>query len=473
MIRRDDIFSTTWKALEAGGSRLGHALLDRRLRLGITGLRGAGKTVFCTALIELITGGRDWDERFPLLSRERRPIAGRVLPVPGWKPFPIEEMRAGLQAATPDWPPPTAEPTATRIEFDIPADGLWRRLGISGRRIDIEIVDYPGEWLLDLALLKADFASWSRETLRLIDLSPTRAALSRDWRAEVAAVDLSAHLPDDALYSLHRGYVEFLRRCRFSDPPLYLLAPGQFIRPPADIRAETDFHFFPASPADERKAGRGSALAELEARYQRYRRRVREFYERSFQGIDAQVVLVDVLEALNQGPESFADLQRALRLCMESFDYGPSNPILRWFRPSVARIAFAATKADQVTRNQWNNHRLLLEKLLSEQVRRARAGRVEIEFFSVASVRGTREVKRMFRDRPISMLQGRKKGAPEDIIEIYPGEVPADLPGPDYWQRPHRFVDFLPWRDGDAAGEAAAPAEQIGLDELLDFLLRK
>lgn len=471
MIRRNDILSTTWKALEAGGSMLGHALLDRRLRLGITGLRGAGKTVFCTALISLITSGRDWDDRFPLLSRARRPIDGRILPLEGWKPFPYDRMRESIEASDPDWPPPTAEPTATRIEFEIPAEGILRQLGLPGRRIDIEIVDYPGEWLLDLPLLRLDFTDWSRETLRLIEQSPTRSALAREWLADLATADLSGRASDDLIYQLHRGYVEFLRRCRFASSPLYLLAPGQFIRPPGDIREDKEFHFFPAPAAAGDHPVRGGTLAELEARYLRYRRHVRDFYERSFRRIDAQIVLVDVLEALNQGQESFIDLQRALRLCMDSFDYGPTNPILRWFRPSISRIAFAATKADQVTRNQWNNHRLLVERLLPDQVRRARAGGIAVEFFSVASVRGTREVKRMFQERPISMLQGRKKGAPDQLIEIYPGEVPGDIPGSDYWQRPHRFVDFLPWRAG--GGGEVAPPDQIGMDELLDFLLKR
>ena len=29
----------------------------------------------------------------------------------------------------------------------------------------LDIVDYPGEWLLDLALLDAGYAEWSRQTI--------------------------------------------------------------------------------------------------------------------------------------------------------------------------------------------------------------------------------------------------------------------------------------------------------------------
>ena len=33
------------------------------------------------------------------------------------------------------------------------------------RTVHLDIVDYPGEWLLDLALLDKDYAAWSREAL--------------------------------------------------------------------------------------------------------------------------------------------------------------------------------------------------------------------------------------------------------------------------------------------------------------------
>ena len=52
----------------------------------------------------------------------------------------------------------------------------------------IDIVDYPGEWLLDLPLLEKSFAQWSRETLAAA-ATPARAPLAADWAQYVTAID--------------------------------------------------------------------------------------------------------------------------------------------------------------------------------------------------------------------------------------------------------------------------------------------
>jgi predicted YcjX-like family ATPase len=40
------------------------------------------------------------------------------------------------------------------------------------RELTLDIVDYPGEWLLDLPLLRTSYEDWSAETIRL---SPARS----------------------------------------------------------------------------------------------------------------------------------------------------------------------------------------------------------------------------------------------------------------------------------------------------------
>lgn len=44
----------------------------------------------------------------------------------------------------------------------------------------LEIVDYPGEWLLDLPMLAQDYLSWSRQMTGL--LQGQRAEWSARWR---------------------------------------------------------------------------------------------------------------------------------------------------------------------------------------------------------------------------------------------------------------------------------------------------
>ena len=55
---------------------------------------------------------------------------------------------------------------------------IWQKLG--NGRIRLDILDYPGEWLLDLPLLKKTYVEWSNETLKLLKCPP-RASVSQDF----------------------------------------------------------------------------------------------------------------------------------------------------------------------------------------------------------------------------------------------------------------------------------------------------
>ena len=53
-------------------------------------------------------------------------------------------------------------------------------LGIFGaltgvRTVHLDIIDYPGEWLLDLALMDKTYADWAEETLTRIAARPAVA----------------------------------------------------------------------------------------------------------------------------------------------------------------------------------------------------------------------------------------------------------------------------------------------------------
>ena len=49
-----------------------------------------------------------------------------------------------------------------RVDIEYERKGGWRTGPAS---LALDIVDYPGEWLLDLALLDAGYAEWSRQTI--------------------------------------------------------------------------------------------------------------------------------------------------------------------------------------------------------------------------------------------------------------------------------------------------------------------
>ena len=57
------------------------------------------------------------------------------------------------------------------------------------RRLTLDLVDYPGEWLLDLPLLSKSYEQWSAESLALSRREP-RARLARTtFRGVLSQVD--------------------------------------------------------------------------------------------------------------------------------------------------------------------------------------------------------------------------------------------------------------------------------------------
>ena len=59
---------------------------------------------------------------------------------------------------------------------------LVRKRAIGRGRLNLDIVDYPGEWLLDLALLKKSYAEWSADAFTM-SREPHRTKLAAEWHA--------------------------------------------------------------------------------------------------------------------------------------------------------------------------------------------------------------------------------------------------------------------------------------------------
>jgi len=139
-------------------------LVAPTVRLGVTGLARSGKTVFITALVHnLIAGGR-----LPFFNAAAQ---GRVLraylepqPDDAVPRFAYEKHLADLTAGPPSWPESTRRISQLRLTLEYASTRFWKRQ-LGRERLHIDIVDYPGEWLLDLPLLRLDYAAWSRTAI--------------------------------------------------------------------------------------------------------------------------------------------------------------------------------------------------------------------------------------------------------------------------------------------------------------------
>ncbi|MBA2780146.1 YcjX family protein [Billgrantia kenyensis] len=441
---------------------------DRQLRLAVTGLSRSGKTAFLTSLVNQLRHA-GLEARLDLMPAAR---AGRLLgarrvsqPDLGVPRFPYDQAMAALDGEPPRWPEPTRGISELRLSIRYrPARRSLLRSETA--ELNLDLFDYPGEWLLDLPLLGHDYLSWSRSVLA--GGGEQRRALLAEWHRAAASLDPAAEADEAKLADVAGLYAHSLQAAR--EAGFANLQPGRFLLP-GDLEGAPVLQFFPlpalegADEATLAKLPPESVYATLAARFRHYQQHiVRPFYRDHFRRFDRQIVLVDVLGALNAGPERFEDLSQALATLMQSFDYGKRSLLSRLFAPRIDKLAIAATKADHVTPEQHANLTALLEALLAEPLQDLRYANVPVKALSLAAIRATevREVSQ--KGGPMPALRGTTLDAEE--VLVFPGEVPARLPEAVFWRR--QGFDFRAFRPAPREGGALP---HIRLDAALDWLI--
>ncbi len=441
---------------------------ERHLRVAVTGLSRAGKTVFISALVHhLLQAPRSRSLPFFGLAASDRIISVKDLSGESASPFPLASALDGLCQDPPHWPASTTGLSEVRLAIRYRREaGLRRLLGESGT-LYLDIIDYPGEWLLDLPLLTLDFRQWSQQQQQLFAREP-RASLSASWREALAQIDWNAPADEQRLQQLSQQYAQLLQQFRAAPQSLSLLQPGRCILP-GELAGDPRLELFPLL-LDQlpEAAAAGSFYAVMAARYERYKREVvAPFYTRHFSRFDRQVVLVDCLKTLNQGQACFDDMKQALGAILHSFNYGRSGFLRRLFSPRIDKVLFASTKADHVTANQHHNLDRFLELIIEEAQRDIRFEGIETRCMAIASIRSTSAAEATIDGQTLSCLKGVSKESGEPLA-LFPGEVPIELPGGQEWSRERfRFIDFAPVR---LPRNDLQPRHHIRLDQVLEYL---
>lgn len=461
--------------------------LDPTIRLGVTGLSRAGKTVFLTALVQaLVNGGRL--PAFRAYAQGR--VAGAQLAPQPDDAIPRFEVESHLRALTgPDrrWPESTRRISELRVVVDFEAASFFGG-SRAPRRLTLDIVDYPGEWLLDLALLSQDFRQWSERTIATAE-QPTRAQIAADWRAHLASLDPLTPEDEDAARTASALFTGYLRAGRDDRVALSTLPPGRFLMP-GDLEGSPALTFAPLVLPGEGDAPSGSLWAMMERRYEAYRTHVvKPFFREHFSRLDRQVVLVDALAALNAGPEAVADLENALTDVLAAFRHGRNSWISSLFRPRVDRLLFAATKADHLHHTSHDRLEAILRRLVGRAIERAEFGGAAVDVVALAAVRATREASARRGREELPVIVGvpekgeRSNGQlfdGEEEIAVFPGDLPVDpevaLRSGGYRGRASseeggdlRFVKFRP--PLLKHGERPPQLPHIRLDRTLEFLI--
>ncbi|MDB5626237.1 MAG: amino acid regulated cytosolic protein [Tardiphaga sp.] len=462
----------------------GDNLLHPTVRLGVTGLSRAGKTVFITALVHSLTRGG----RFPIFeSLSTGRIAGaRLVPQPD-DAVPRFAYENHLRTLIDDrlWPNSTTDISELRLVID------YQRRNGAERTLTLDIVDYPGEWLLDLPLLTKSYEQWSAESLALSRREP-RARLAIAWQAHLATMLPNAKQDEQSTLIAAKLYTDYLRACRDDRFSMSLLPPGRFLIP-GSLANTPALTFAPLDVPQDGHAPSGSQWAMMQRRYEAYKDIVvRPFFHDHFSRLDRQIVLVDALAAFNAGPEAVRDLEAALSQILDCFRIGRSTLWSTLFRPRVDRILFAATKADHLHHSSHDRLEAILRRMVDRAASSATFAGAQVDVVALAAVRATREaqVRRDGETLP-SILGTPAKGeiAGGDMFDgdtevaTFPGDLPAQVDhlfdGNDAFRglssaesdvTDYRFLRFRPplLDTADADGPVLP---HIRLDRALQFLV--
>ena len=442
---------------------------DRHLRLAVTGLSRSGKTAFITALVHQLEHAAI-DGRLPLwdAARQGRLLGARRVPQQNLHipTFAYERGLGSLFAEPPAWPEATRGVAEVRLELRYRTRHPLRRHLGEVSTLYLDLVDYPGEWLLDLPLLEQSYEQWSEQVREQLK-RPALHALATPWQLTEQGEPWQ---PDRAfdegeVARLAERYTAYLHACK-RELGLHLIQPGRFVLP-GEYQGAPMLQFVPwvwGPPTGT--LGDNSLYLTLKRRFEQYKQHlVQGFYEQHFAGFDRQIVLVDCLQPLNAGAESFDDMQQSIARIMESFAYGKSSWWRRLFAPRIDKLLFVASKADHVTPDQHAPLVSLLQHLVQSGRGQARFEGIATECLALASIKATDAGKGMAGGREFPAIKGTSL-AGEPLL-IFPGEVPAQIPSAAWWQG--QQFDFQAFRPLPMSPHQAMP--HIRLDAALEFLL--
>lgn len=456
------------RSLEGATAAVNEALFEPVIRLGVTGLSRAGKTVFITGLVaNLLDRGR-----MPQLAAH---AAGRIEAV--WlqpQPdltlprFDYEGHLAALTGDAPRWPASTRAVSELRLSFRLRPDG-WLSALQGPRTVHLDIVDYPGEWLLDLALLDKSYEEWSDEVLTRM----AKRAEAAEYLATARAEDGSLKLDEpraQSLAALFTAYLGHARQAGWAD-----CTPGRFLLP-GDLAGSPALTFAPLPrPAS---APKGSLWHEFDRRFEGYKKQVvQPFFRAHFARIDRQIVLADVLGAIHEGPQALEDLRRVMADVLSAFRPGRNGWLTSLLGGKrVERILFAATKADHLHHSQHPALTAMTEAMLREAKDRADFAGALTAAMSLSGFRATVEETVTRDGRDLDCVRGRLSDG--RTVALYPGRLPDDptrllspaRQGAERWlDAEFGLMSFEPpLRMARRAGEGPP---HIRLDRALEFLI--
>ena len=420
--------------IAAGGiADFASGLTAPTLRLGVTGLARAGKTVFITALIHALLK----QARLPVfeVQNEGRILRAYLEPQPNddLPRFAYENHLQSLTGEDRHWPESTRQISQLRLTIEYAPESFIARNFGSGR-MHIDIVDYPGEWLLDLPLMQLTYQEWSAGVINA-SRQLHHLVFANAWHRHLTTLDANARADEMTALKAAEIFTTYLASTRVKGASPFSQPPGRFLMP-GELQGSPLLSFAPLDVKPDQFLTPGSLAALMERRYNSYVAHVvKPFYFGHFARLNRQIVLVDVLSALNAGTEAVNDLRAALAAVLGSFRLGANSLMSNLFGKRINKVLFAATKADLLHQHDHDKLESVLRLLTEEAVTLAEFNGANIDVLALASIRSTREafVHQKGQDLPcIAGIPEMGQTIGKEIFDgkseaaIFPGDLPAD-----------------------------------------------
>lgn len=437
------------------------------IRLGVTGLARSGKTVFITSLVaNMLEGGR-----MPLLSAmaQRHIVSSYLQPQPDDTVgrFDYEQNIDLLNALRPVWPENTSAISQLRLSLKIrPSNIISGLLGTKVQHIDL--IDYPGGWVLDLGLLTKSYSQWCDQVLARMK----KRRFVQEYLNYATSLDCTAPFDKTIARMAAEEFRNYLKAARIAG--LRDLKLGRFLLP-GELIGSPVLTF---SPLLKTKSGnRKSLWREMERRYNAYKSKVvRPFFKDHFSRTDRQIVVIDLLGTLHQGQAALDDLRETMSDILGAFRSGRNSLFGRLFTgPQITRIFFGATKADHLHQVQHDKLTALMQALTDDAARRTEFQGAQTLAVSLASLRSTTEEIREYDGQQIDCVRGtiehsRKQAAffagkrPEDGVGI----LSKARNGAQEWLE--QYYSSMIFSLPDGAFRSGQGIAHIRLDKAAEFL---
>ncbi len=453
---------------ERAADGVSEALFEPVIRLGVTGLSRSGKTVFITSLVaNLLDRGRM--PQF-MAAQQGRIVSAYLQPQPDdtVPRFDYEAHLAAMTGVKPSWPQSTRSISQLRLSFRVQPSGIIA--GMRGARtVHLDIVDYPGEWLLDLPLLDLSFEEWSKQALALAE---KRVPQSDAFFELLGNVDPAASLDELPAQWLAKSFTEYLSASR--EAGFSACAPGRFLMP-GDLEGSPALTF---CPLPESASKRGTLYREFQRRYEAYKAKVvKPFFKDHFSRIDRQIVLIDALGAVHHGPQAVGDLRAALVDVLKAFRPGRQSWLSSILgKRRVEKILFAATKADHLHHNQHSQLTSLMQALVRDAKDRAEFSGAQTAGTAMASIRTTVEETHDHNGTALDCVRGTLLETGKQAA-MYAGHLPDDptdilslaqSEASDWLDADYAIMNFAPAKVSLKQGDGPP---HIRLDKAAEFLL--